>query len=227
MSNDDPRCPECGEPIGQTATYCMHCSADLTDEQAAADSDDDGVWDSAKPSAEPAGDGATGPTSASGTSDAGDGSGAGAESVDAPSFDDAAGGGRLLDPDGLVDDSLTVLVGIAGGIGIGLVGTFVLLAVTGSLWALVFGFVAWLSATAYLVRHRTVQGAVSRSAYGVSIVLLLVPVVALSPLMDDGLEARGGAFVGLLLGVLVPAGIAAAVGWIASRFVPDEAEDAA
>ena len=29
-TNDDPRCPECGEPIGQTATYCMHCSADLT-----------------------------------------------------------------------------------------------------------------------------------------------------------------------------------------------------
>ena len=30
MSDADPHCPECGEPIGQTATYCMHCSADLT-----------------------------------------------------------------------------------------------------------------------------------------------------------------------------------------------------
>jgi hypothetical protein len=27
--SDDPRCPECGEEISATATYCMHCYADL------------------------------------------------------------------------------------------------------------------------------------------------------------------------------------------------------
>ena len=43
MSNDDPRCPECGEPIGQTTTYCMHCSADLTERGETADSDDASV----------------------------------------------------------------------------------------------------------------------------------------------------------------------------------------
>ena len=37
IADDDPRCPECGGPIGQTATYCMHCSADLTTELEAAD----------------------------------------------------------------------------------------------------------------------------------------------------------------------------------------------
>ena len=47
-STTDPRCPNCGEPIGRTATYCMHCSADLTEERAAADADDDGVWDEAE-----------------------------------------------------------------------------------------------------------------------------------------------------------------------------------
>ncbi|QGX93981.1 hypothetical protein EI982_03895 [Haloplanus rallus] len=47
-STADPRCPNCGGPIGRTATYCMHCSADLTEERAAADADDDGVWDEAE-----------------------------------------------------------------------------------------------------------------------------------------------------------------------------------
>jgi hypothetical protein len=31
VADDDPVCPECGGPIGMTSTYCMHCSADLTD----------------------------------------------------------------------------------------------------------------------------------------------------------------------------------------------------
>ncbi|MFC6952644.1 hypothetical protein [Halorubellus litoreus] len=25
----DPRCPECGEPVGLTSTYCMHCDAEF------------------------------------------------------------------------------------------------------------------------------------------------------------------------------------------------------
>jgi hypothetical protein len=206
MVEEDPRCPECGEPIGQTATYCMHCSADLTEEREVADSDDDGAWDEREA-----------------PSDAGDG--ISAESPSGPSFDESAGGGELLDPDGIMDDSLTVLVGIAGGIVIGVVGTFVLLIVTESVWSVAFGFLAWLAATAYLVRRRTVQGAISRSAYGVSLVLLLVPVIALSPVMEGGFEERGSTLVVLLVVVAVPAGIAAAIGWIASQFVPDDAGD--
>jgi hypothetical protein len=223
QGDEDPRCPECGEPIGQTATYCMHCSADLTDEQAAADADDDGLWDSVESSVA-SGEGAPSDAGEDGVGATGDADReATGATTETPSFDEAAGGGQLLDPDGIVDDSLTVVVGIAGGLVIGIVGTVVLAAATGSLWAIAFGFLAWLAATAYLVRHRTVQGAISRSAYGVSIVLLLVPVVALSPLMGGGPEERGGAFVGLFLTVLVPAGITAAIGWIASRFVPNEA----
>jgi hypothetical protein len=102
------------------------------------------------------------------------------------------------------------------------VGTFVLLIMTGSLWSLGFGFLAWVVATAHLVRRRTVQGAISRSAYGVSVVLLLVPLTAVSPLSDGGLEERVAALVGLLLVVAFPAGIAAGIGWLASRFVPED-----
>jgi hypothetical protein len=197
---DDPSCPECGEPIGQTATYCMHCSADLTEEQAAADADGDEAWEQTE----------TVPTDSGGR--------AGTES-------DAGGdtGGQLLDPEGLVDDTLTVAVGIVGGVVVGVVGTVVLAALTGSAWTVLFGLVAWLGATASLVRRRTVQSAVARTGYAVAVVLLLVPVVAFSPIMDveGGLGERGGLFVALLVFVAVPAGVAAAVGWVASRFVPD------
>ncbi|MEF8887021.1 MAG: zinc ribbon domain-containing protein [Haloarculaceae archaeon] len=191
---DDPRCPECGEPIGQTATYCMHCSADLTDEREAADADGDEAWDAA--SAAP-------------------------EESRAPSATDESG--QLLDPDGLVDNTLTVLVGIGGGVVVGTVGTVVLLFATGSGWALLFGLAAWLGSTAYLVRRRTVQAAVSRTGYAIAVVLLLVPVVALSPAasIDGGLEGRGGLFFVLFVFVLVPAGIAATLGWVASLFVPE------
>ncbi|MEF8775472.1 MAG: hypothetical protein V5A43_03085 [Haloarculaceae archaeon] len=40
---DDPRCPACGEPIGATATYCMHCSADLGMDDSADVTDADDV----------------------------------------------------------------------------------------------------------------------------------------------------------------------------------------
>lgn len=192
---DDPRCPECGEPIGQTATYCMHCSTDLTDELEAADADEDGTWDAA--------------------------SAAPGESQGPPVTEES---GQLLDPDGLVDNTLTVLVGIGGGVVVGVVGTVVSLLATGSGWALPFGLVAWLGATAYLVRRRTVQGAVSRTGYAVAVVLLLVPLVALSPVVsvDGGLWERGGLFFVLFVFVLIPAAIAAALGWVAARFVPGD-----
>jgi hypothetical protein len=187
----------------------MHCSADLTEERAAADADEDGVWDQYEAEDGGRDQGGTASTPAEGTADVGSGTGS----------------GELLDDDGLVDNTLTVLVGIAGGIVVGLVGTGVLLAVTGSGAALLFGLLAWLGSTAYLVRRRTVQGAVSKAGYAVAVVLLSVPFVAISPVVDveGGLEGRVGGFVVLLVLVAVPAGIAAVVGFVASRFVPGRA----
>jgi hypothetical protein len=192
----DPRCPECGEPIGQTATYCMHCSADLTDEQEVADVDEDEAWEQT-------------PTAPS----------------DQEEQAAREGSDQLLDPEGLVDDTLTVVVGIGGGVVVGLVGTSVLLSITGSIWGFVFGLVAWLGSTAYLVRRRTVQGAIAKTGYAVAVVLLLVPVVALSPFVsvEGGIGGRGELFAVLFAFSLVPASIATAIGWIASQFIPEEA----
>lgn len=205
----DPRCPECGEPIGATATYCMHCSADLEAERAAADADGDGRWD-----------GSSGPTPEGGIDEV-TGSGDGVLSALGVDLSAVGGDGPVLADDGPADDVLTVLVGIAGGLVVGLVGTVVLLVVTGSGWALGLGVLAWLGATVYLVRRRTVQTAVSKTGYAVAVVLLLVPLVALSPVADvEG--GRGELFAVLLVFAAVPAAVAAVVGWIAGRFVPGD-----
>ncbi|MEF8787297.1 MAG: zinc ribbon domain-containing protein [Haloarculaceae archaeon] len=212
MSNEnpDPHCPECGEPIGQTATYCMHCSADLTAERAAADADDDGDWDQT--------------THTPSKSDEASVAGATASTV-AEVSGIGTKDGQLLDPDGAVDDTLTVIVGIVGGIVVGIVGSIVLAVTTASAWGLLLGGVLWLGSTAYLVRRRTVQGAVSKTAYAVALVLLLVPLVALSPAMEasGGLQQRGTSFVGIALIIFVPAAVAAGIGWVAGTFIPSDA----
>lgn len=224
---EDPDCPECGEPIGQTATYCMHCSADLTEERAAADADDDGTWDEAEATSTALRGRSTGSRESS-SRDGGTVTAYGRDVLDAiagASSTGDEGAGELLAPDGLLDNTLTGLVGIVGGIIVGLVGTVVLGIVTGSGWAVVFGLLAWLGATVYLVRRRTVQGAVAKSSYAVAIVLLAVPLIALSPVasIDGGIEERGGLFIVLLVFVAIPAGVTAVTGWIASQFVPKNA----
>jgi len=187
---DDPRCPECGEPIGATATYCMHCSADLTEERERADADGDGFWD---------------------------------ESTDAEAATEEASSTdreRLLDPDGFVDNTLTAAVGLAGGLVVGVVGTVVLMALSGG-WAAWLGILAWLVATGYLVSRRTVQEALARTAYGVAIVLLLVPLIAFGPSDGDtDLVARIVVFAAMLGTLVIPAAIAAGIGFVISRFVP-------
>lgn len=188
-ATEDPRCPECGEPIGQTATYCMHCSADLSGRAAT-----------------------EGTAQSTGT-----GTGTGTSTTD------AAGEGQLLDPEGLLDNSLTVVVGIVGGLVIGIVATITLAFLTASGLALL-GVVAWLVSTAYLARQRTVQGAVSKAAYGVALVLLLVPLIPLSPMVDMDPGSRALGFVMLVFLVGTPAAIAAGIGYVASRYVPETGE---
>lgn len=48
-----------------------------------------------------------------------------------------------------------------------------------------------------------------------------MPLLAFSPALEPEGGSRGGFFVVLLVFAVVPAGVAAAVGWVASRFVPE------
>jgi hypothetical protein len=205
---EDPHCPECGEPIGQTATYCMHCSADLTAEQETADTDADETWEQST----------TNSTSGRSTAESPGGDG---WSGSADATDD-----ELLDPDGLVDNTLTVLVGLGGGLIVGLVATIVLGVSTESVIGFGLGLVVWVGATAYLVRRRTVQGAVAKTGYAIAVVLLAMPLITLSPAtsVDGGIGARLASFGIFFVTMLFPAAFAAGIGWVAARFVPDELE---
>lgn len=182
----DPRCPECGEPIGATATYCMHCSADLSTEEL-----------------QPGGasHGHHSPPDRDGSP---------------PGIDSG-----VLDPAGWVDDTLTVAVGIIAGFFVGITGTFVLLGITGSPWSLLVGVLGWLLVTAYLVRRRTVQAAVTMGAYAVAGTLLTVPLVAFGPTSGADPVGRLESFVVLLAIVAIPAGSAVLVGYGASQFVSE------
>ena len=182
----------------------MHCSADLTEERERADANDDGRWDG---------------FNRDGSADAADGSSPTAAM--SGTTDPTEGGGALLDPSGLVDNTLTVMVGLGGGLVVGFIGTVVLVAVTESLWAFPVGILVWLFATAYLVRRRTVQEAIAKAAYSVALVLVFIPLVAFSPTSGGDLVERITEFGELLLITGIPAGIAASVGFLVSRFVPE------
>lgn len=188
---DDPRCPECGGPIAAAASYCIHCSADLDGRQPIPDGDTLGLADQ-------------------GATDAESVSTASGQPVEHP-----------IDPEGVMDNTLTVIVGILGGFIIGTVGTILLLFLTESALGILFGLAVWLGSTAYLVRRRYLLDAVSKTAYGIAVVLLSVPVVALA--WDGTLASRGTRFSVVFLIVIVPSAIAAAIGWVASRYVPESA----
>lgn len=190
---DDPRCPECGGPIAAKATECLHCGAAL--------STSDPV-----PGTEP-------------SDHSKNAQSRGKEASKKVSTASGTPAEHPLDPEGVMDDTLTVIVGILGGLIIGVVGTIVLIFLTESAWGAAFGFAVWLGATAYLVRRRYLMDAVSKTAYGIAVVLLAVPAIAV--VFEGDLAARAGGFFVLLVLVAIPAGISAAIGWFASRYVPD------
>lgn len=77
-----------------------------------------------------------------------------------------------------------------------------------------------------VVQRGTVLDAVAISGFAIAGVLLLVPLLALSPVVKvgGGLGERAMAFLVLLVTALILAAVAATVGWVASRFVPDDGD---
>lgn len=196
MNVDDPRCPECGEPIGMTSAYCMHCSADLTEDPSQADAGDDGDWtDTSRPSTQQA---------------------------PAPSENAATSDEPLLDPEGLVDNSLTVVVGIIGGFVIGFIELFVGTALLSVGIGFAIGILVWLGVTTYLVRLRTVQAAISKAAYGIAIAIMPFSLIVFSSAWESSsVGTRITEFSIVLVFCVVPAAIIAGVGFLVGRFVPE------
>lgn len=92
----------------------------------------------------------------------------------------------LLDPDGTIDDTLTGVVGLAGGGTIGLL-TFLLFAfATASAWSLAVALLAAVGSAAHLVRRRTVGEAIARSAYAIALLIFVLPTILFGPAVEGG-----------------------------------------
>jgi len=230
---EDPRCPECAEPVGVRATYCMHCGAEFdhpagVDDEVigTGDSESDAVDEITDVFTDEGGDANAGSPDvadvASGGGDTGqqtDTAGSsGTANPDLSGWEARVGG--WLAPDSLLDDSLTVVVAVVAGLFIGPLAGGVLGIATGSPWAVAVGLVAWIGSTVYLGRRRTVFGAVYYASLAVAGLVVLLPVAALiggsGPLTDRFVT---------FLGSEVVAGVFAlpiyAVGRVIGRFRAD------
>jgi hypothetical protein len=192
----NPTCPDCAEPVGTHASYCMHCGATFdepVDDEASADG-----ADATKPAdRNPGGAAASDGSSRSGGSTR------------------SAG---LLRSDGRLDGALTVAVSVAAGLVVGLVAAFAFgsaLPIGGG----GVGLVAWVGTTGSLLRSESVFGAVRLGAYAVAVALVVGP-LGIATGADGGLA---GIVVGYLL-MAVPLGVVAlalvAVGYLAGRARP-------
>ncbi|EMA54589.1 zinc ribbon domain-containing protein [Halococcus thailandensis] len=193
----DPRCPECGEPIGMTSAFCMYCSADLTEYSEDTILGTDEQRDDTQRSSPP--------------------------HASTPIENTTTGERPLLDPDGAGSTFLTVVVGLVGGF---VIGVLLLVFVTGMLSAtlgIATGFLVWLGTTIYFARRRTVQEAVSKAAYGIALALLLYALIPFSSTWEaNSLSTRLTDFVGLLVILAIPVAVVAGVGYLAGRYVPEE-----
>ncbi|WP_137286943.1 hypothetical protein [Halorussus salinisoli] len=169
----DPRCPDCDGPVSATAPYCLHCGADL-------ESEGTGQRRGGNSNRNRAPSERAVQTTSSETGDA-----------------EAAANDHLFDPDGLLDNSLTVLVGIVGGALVGAL-AFLLFGLVVQSWVSILpGGLAWTGGTAYLATRDSIGEAVKYGCYAVALLLVLFPVVSFSP------ATKGGNFAGRVLLFLV------------------------
>jgi hypothetical protein len=203
-----PYCPTCGEPVGERAVYCMHCGAEFGEDGIGARTDA-GLADSydavgsadATTDAQPDGDPAVSSGGEPGSGDLLD---------------------RLFHPDGLLDNSLTIVIGGVVGLCCGVVALFVFGAVGSGGVGLLAGLVAFVGVTGWLARQYSLFGAVRGGCYALAVALLALPLVALTDAAKGG--TLGGQVILFLVAELVFGLIAAPVagiGYVAGKRRPD------
>lgn len=188
MTPDDPQCPECGAPVGATASFCRRCEADLdgtgTIETAVVDLGggpraDDG------PGADAGSGASAGVERGKGHASTTTGAGTPERSAD--------GDGGWFRPDGLLDDVSTAAVGIVGGLVVGLLAMVLVLFATGSPWGFLVGPVCWVGVGLHVGWTRSVFDAVRKACY------LVAPALVALPLLWFGEAPQGGSFGGRLV----------------------------
>lgn len=242
---DDPRCPECDEPIAATASYCMHCDADLPMDDSADVSDADDVTRSGA---------TTGATERSGglaawiadrlsfnrteyPGSSPGGAGTGSPS-DASADDDGSPGQASASSKASL--ALRLPTAIFVSIPVPFLSLFVALSVvspmSGGLALLVFAG-SWFAAIAWLARRPLPSEVVGDAFYLVAGILVAGPVVNQSDLLLRRLfapETVGVGVVDIVLGlfawelvVLLPVAVLLLFGWAgnawaARKLDPDE-----
>lgn len=219
----DPRCPACSEPVGVRATYCMHC-----DSQFEQPVDGDG----SEPRRSGQGDEFGVPEESDGPADTARTDRNDPVATDVGGTATSAGDGedwldRYFGPDGLIDDSLTVVIGVVVGVVCGFVALVVFGVVVGGGIGLLAGLGAWVGVTAWVARQYSVFGAVRSGCYALAVALLALPVVALTD------AAQGGTLSGQILLFIVAEVLfglfalpLAGTGYAAGKRRPDQSADA-
>lgn len=179
MTEKGPLCPECGGKIAETSTYCMHCSADLTEEWDATPVSDDNAWGetarssdtSVEGTIDASADDATG-ASAGGASTASAGETIGASADEAtttataseeesvatqqdlpPEFRSSSGGPEMqLLPDDFLGKAGSFVLALVVGFAAGVGSALALAAVVANVVAVLVSVVVWVGATAAALR---------------------------------------------------------------------------
>lgn len=130
-------------------------------------------------------------------------------------------------PDGFLDDSLTLLVGVVAGVIAGTLATFAVVWALPAAWPFLVGGVAWLGVTVAVARNRTVFDAAEVAGYLLALVLVALPltVSATAPMADPG-ESRLGLAVVLAVFAWPVAAVLAGVGRILGGFGAEDDEAA-
>lgn len=146
-TSDELVCPECGGPIGQTSTFCMHCSADLTDRHPRSDASSDEQSRDPTSWIETETDVVDVEAARSGTSVA--------HEQDVPpeyrSTSGAVDRTKLL-PDGLAIKAITFLLAMAAGLTVAIGSAVVVSRIVGGTAAYLLAILAWFGATAAFLR---------------------------------------------------------------------------
>lgn len=99
---------------------------------------------------------------------------------------DDDGDGRWLDPDGLLDGSLTIVVGAGFGVVSGVLAVLLGIGLIGSIWGSLAGIVVLLGATGLLLSRDSVYHTTRLGCYTTALLLVCLPLLAVTDVVQNG-----------------------------------------
>ena len=127
----------------------------------------------------------------------------------------------LLDPDGLLDRAVIVVIAGVTGFVVGVPMWLFALSISVGV-GLAAGILAWLGIGAYLIRQRSLRAAISTAAYSIAVAIMSVSLIVFTPeWRADSTTALAVDFAGVAVLCAILAAIVAGVGVLAGRYIPE------